>query len=50
MKGGKAMNDKNSPTFLELLLSIVFGFLGCLFKDMTSNRPRGGSKHHLKGR
>lgn len=44
------MNDKNSPTFLELLLSIVFGFLGCLFNDMTSNHPRGGSKHHLKGR
>lgn len=42
------MNDKNSPTFLDLLLSIVFGFLGCLFKDMTSNHPRGGSNHKFR--
>ncbi len=44
------MNDKNSPTLLELLLSLVFGFLGCIFKETTSSRKNLRIKNHTKGR
>lgn len=44
------MSNKNSPTFLELLLSIVFGFLGCILKEATSSRKNSRIKNHTKGR